>query len=77
MMPTTPMNKNENSTGGQEGVFFSKVDDVKHDEHMHRELLQSASSVADEVGIQMLMKTCGLSREEAIQFVQPKGNSPQ
>lgn len=70
------MNKNENSAGDQEGVFFSKVDEMKHDEHIHRELLQSVTSVADEAGIQMLMKTCGLSREEAIQFVQPKGILP-
>lgn len=63
--------KRDEQKEGADGVFFSEVDGMKSDAHLHGEMLEEVASVADEAGIRALMNS-GMTREEACRLILPR-----
>ncbi len=64
------MNNREDHSNEQTGVLFSEAEGQRTDRHLHDQMLESVSSVADEAGIRILMQN-GLTREMALKLVRP------
>jgi len=70
-----PQMKKKQSAPEKTGVLFSMVDGRMSDEHLHDEMLEAVAPVANEAGIRVMMKVCGITREEACRLSYPDWGS--